>query len=77
MAPKNQLKVDPGPPLDRAAEQMVARRKKVSVKRAAALADLSEDCFRLHFGHLIRKVTPRRDVVELGDALDLPPAPGK
>lgn len=49
------------------------RRKKIKVKEAAALNDLSEASFRRHYAHLIRKITPRRDVVELGDAIDLPP----
>jgi hypothetical protein len=49
------------------------RRRKVRVKEAAALNDLSEASFRRHYGHLIRKITPRRDAVELGDAIDLPP----
>jgi hypothetical protein len=51
------------------------RRKKIRVKEAAALNDLSEASFRRHYGHLIRKITPRRDAVELGDALDLPVPP--
>jgi hypothetical protein len=50
------------------------RRKKIKVRDAAALNDLSEASFRRHFQHLIRKITPRRDAVELGDAIDLPPA---
>jgi hypothetical protein len=51
------------------------RRKKIKVKEAAALNDLSEASFRRHYGHLIRKITPRRDAVELGDAINLPPKP--
>ena len=51
------------------------RRKKIKVKEAAALNDLSEASFRRHYPHLIRKITPRRDVVELGDAITLPPPP--
>jgi hypothetical protein len=49
-------------------------RQQINVKAAAALNDLSEASFRRHYSHLIRKVTPRRDAVELGDALALPPA---
>ena len=51
------------------------RLKKIRVKEAAALNDLSEASFRRHYSHLIRKITPRRDAVELGDAIDLPPKP--
>jgi hypothetical protein len=51
------------------------RRKKIKVKEAAALNDLSEASFRRHYPHLIRKITPRRDAVELGDAITLPPKP--
>jgi hypothetical protein len=51
------------------------RLQKIPVKRAAALNDLSEASFRRHYPHLIRKITPRRDAVELGDAITLPPKP--
>jgi hypothetical protein len=51
------------------------RRKKIRVSEAAALNDLSEASFRRHYKHLIRKITPRRDAVELGDAINLPPKP--
>ena len=47
----------------------LALRKKVSVKEAAALNNIHEDTFRRNYGHLIKKVSPRRDAVELGDAL--------
>ena len=50
-------------------------RKKIPVREAAALNDLSEASFRRHYRHLIRKITPRRDAVELGDAITLPPKP--
>jgi hypothetical protein len=53
----------------------IERRRKISVAEAARLANLSEGSFRKHFAHLIRKIGPRRDVVELGHALDLPPPP--
>jgi hypothetical protein len=43
--------------------------RKISVKRAAELNDMSEDSFRRHYSHLIKKVSPRRSAVELGDAL--------
>ena len=47
----------------------LALKQKIPVKNAAALNDMSEDSFRRHYSHLIKKVSPRRDVVELGDAL--------
>jgi hypothetical protein len=47
------------------------RRRKISVKRAAELNDVSEDTFRRRYPHLIRKISPRRDAVELGDALNV------
>jgi hypothetical protein len=53
----------------------IERRRKIRVKEAAALNDLSEASFRRHYKHLIRKITPRRDAVELGDAIALPPKP--
>jgi hypothetical protein len=49
----------------------LALRKKISVKAAAELNDLSEDSFRRNYRHLIKKVGPRRDAVELGDALNI------
>jgi hypothetical protein len=54
----------------------IERRKKIKVREAAAMNDLSEATFRRRFPHLIKKITPRRDVVELGDAITLPPARG-
>lgn len=54
---------------------LLERRRKIKVSDAAALNDLSEASFRRHYAHLIRKITPRRDVVELGDAITLPPPP--
>jgi hypothetical protein len=47
----------------------LALRQKIPVKEAAQLNTLSEDTFRRRYPHLIRKVSPRRDAVELGDAL--------
>jgi hypothetical protein len=49
----------------------LARRRKISVKRAAELNDISEDTFRRRYRHLIKDVSPRRQAVELGDALDI------
>jgi len=57
----------PGPPSG------LNLKQKVSVKKAAELNDISEDSFRRHYSHLIRQITPRRGVVELGDAYALPP----
>jgi hypothetical protein len=47
----------------------LALKKKIAVKEAAKLNDISEDTFRRRYPHLIIKVSPRRDAVELGDAL--------
>ena len=49
------------------------RRKKIRVREAAELNGLSEAPFRRHYGHLIRKITPRRDAVEIGDAINFRP----
>jgi hypothetical protein len=46
-----------------------ALRRKISVKQAAELNSISEDTFRRKYRHLIRKISERRDAVELGDAL--------
>jgi hypothetical protein len=53
----------------------IERLRKISVKEAAALNGVSEDNFRRHDKHLIRKITPRRCVVALVDAVSLPPKP--
>jgi hypothetical protein len=48
-------------------------KRKISVPEAAALNNLSPDTFARTYPHLIKKVSPRRNAVELGDALNLPP----
>ena len=53
------------------------RRRKINVREAAALNDLSEATFRRHYRHLIHKITPRRDAVALCDAIELPPPQAK
>jgi hypothetical protein len=55
------------PKLDLAAA--IATKRKISVPDAAELNNLSERTFRRRYPHLIKKVSPRRDAVELGDAL--------
>jgi hypothetical protein len=47
-------------------------RRKIAVREAAELNGVSEATFRRHYSHLIRKISARRDVVELRDALELP-----
>jgi hypothetical protein len=41
----------------------------VSVPKAAHVRGISEDTFKRHYGHLIRKLSPRRDGVKLRDLL--------
>lgn len=43
--------------------------RKISIKEAAALNNVSEDTFKRHYSHIIRKISPRRSVVALSDAL--------
>jgi hypothetical protein len=45
--------------------------RKISVQEAANIIDVHEDTFRKHFGHLIKKVGPRLDRVELADVLSI------
>ena len=47
----------------------VALKRKISVKEAAALNNVSTDTFLRHYRHLVRKISPRRSVVTLADAL--------
>jgi hypothetical protein len=46
-------------------------RTKISVSEAARLNGVSVDTFKRRYRHLILKISPRRDVVTLGDALDI------
>ena len=50
-------------------------KRKITTKEAAELNGVSEDMFKRHYRHLIRKIGPRRLGVELGDAINLPPLP--
>jgi len=54
---------------DDAKPDWLALKRKISVKEAAALNGISEDSFRRHYSHLIKKVSPGRGAVELGAAL--------
>jgi hypothetical protein len=47
-------------------------KRKISTREAAELNGVSEDMFKRHYRHLIRKIGPRRLAVELGDAISLP-----
>jgi hypothetical protein len=47
----------------------LAPHRKISVRAAAELNDLSEDTFRRRYSHLIVDVSPRRQAVRLRDAL--------
>jgi hypothetical protein len=46
------------------------RRRRISVRQAAELKNISEDTFRRHYRNLIRQESPRRQSVALGDVLD-------
>jgi len=52
----------------------IERRRKISVQEAAAMNSMHESTFRRHHSHLIRRISKRRQAVELGDAIDLPSA---
>lgn len=41
----------------------------VSVPEAARIKNISPDTFKRHYRHLIRKISPRRNAVKLGDLL--------
>lgn len=49
-------------------------RRKITTKQAAELNGICEDVFIQNYRHLIKKIGPRRNGVELGDAINLPPA---
>ena len=50
-------------------------KRKITTKEAAELNGVSEDMFKRHYRHLIRKIGPRRLAVELGFNLPPPPRP--
>ena len=50
-------------------------KRKITTKQAADLNGVSEDTFKRHYSHLIRKIGQRRNFVELGYAINLPPTP--
>ena len=49
-------------------------RRKITTKQAAELNGICEDAFKQNYPHLIKKIGPRRNGVELADAINLPPA---
>ena len=49
------------------------RKRKISVAAAEEINDMHPDTFRRNFPHLIRRISKRRQAVELSDAIDLPP----
>ena len=49
----------------------LTRHRKISVQEAADIVAVHEDTFRKHFGHLIKKVGPRLDRVELADVFSI------
>jgi hypothetical protein len=53
----------------------IERHRKISVAEAARLNGVHESTFRRTYAHLIRRISKRRQVVELGDAINLPPKP--
>jgi hypothetical protein len=46
------------------------RKRRISIKQAAELKNISEPTFRRHYSHLIEKTSPGRATVRLGDVLD-------
>ena len=48
-------------------------KRKITTREAAELNGVSEDMFKRHYRHLIRKIGPRRLAVVLRDAIELPP----
>jgi hypothetical protein len=49
----------------------LARHRKIPVRVASDIVDVHEDTFRKHYGHLIKKVGPRLDRVDLADVLSI------
>lgn len=49
------------------------RLRKIKLQEAAAMNGMHPSTFRRNYGHLIRRVGQRMDVVMLEDAVTLPP----
>jgi hypothetical protein len=49
------------------------RKRIIPVDQAAEIKGISPDTFKRHYSHLIRKLSPRRNGVMLGDVLDAEP----
>jgi hypothetical protein len=52
----------------------LSRQRMVSLAEAAAIRGVSVDTLRRRFPHLIKRVSPRRLAVRVGDLLDEPPS---
>jgi hypothetical protein len=61
-------------PIDISTLTPLELKRKIPVAEAAALNSIHPDTFRRNYGHLIRQISRRRQAVELGDAITLPPA---
>jgi hypothetical protein len=46
------------------------RKRIISVPEAAEIKNVSADTFKRHYAHLIKKLSPRRRGVMLGDVID-------
>jgi predicted ArsR family transcriptional regulator len=51
--------------------ETLALRRKISVSEAAGLLDIHHQTFRKHYPHLIERVGPRLERVQLGKVLSL------
>jgi hypothetical protein len=52
----------------------LSRNRMVSLPQAAELRGVSVDTLKRRFPHLIKRVSPRRLAVRVGDLLDEPPS---
>jgi hypothetical protein len=54
---------------DQELSQSLELEKLITIERASEIVGISDDSFRRHYGHLIRRITPRRIGVRVRDLL--------
>jgi hypothetical protein len=54
---------------DQELSQSLELERLITIEKASEIVGISDDSFRRHYGHLIRRITPRRIGVRVRDLL--------
>ena len=54
---------------DQELSQSLELERLITIEKASEIVGISDDLFRRHYGHLIRRITPRRIGVRVRDLL--------